>query len=204
MRKTKEDTELSKLRILDAAQEHFCKQGFIGSNMNDIAKDIGMTKGAIFWHFETKAGLLRAVMQRAVCRLKQIFDESFSMQIPVIEKCRKVLLRLSKDQAFEVLMVLGDAKSDGGVPKKLLEDTYHDISDIITGSYINMIEAKERGELFPETDIMNILISVVLFMSGFSRMEELKPIFGSNHLAIDMEAVINLVFRGLLSCQKTQ
>jgi AcrR family transcriptional regulator len=203
MRKTKEDTELSKLRIVDAAQELFCKRGFVGANMNDIAKATGMTKGAIHWHYETKAGLLKAVMQRAVRRVREIFEESFSASGPVMEKCRTVLLQISKDRAFEVLLVLGDAKSGGGVPKKLLDEAYREIAEILAVAHRNLSVAKQQGELLPQTDIMNILVPVVLLMSGFSRMEDLKPIFGSNKLKIDIETVINSVFSGLVSFQKS-
>ena len=55
MRKTKEDTEISKLRILLAAEEEFCLRGFVAANLDSIAKVAGLTKGAIFWHYKSKA-----------------------------------------------------------------------------------------------------------------------------------------------------
>jgi len=56
MRKTKENTEISKLRILLAAEEEFCLNGFVAANMDRIAKNAGLTKGAIFWHYNSLAG----------------------------------------------------------------------------------------------------------------------------------------------------
>ena len=105
MRKTKEETEISKLRILLAAEEEFCRRGFTAANMDAIAKAVGMTKGAIFWHFKSKSDLFKAVMKRAVERVKTIFQETFSAEnVNVIEKCRDVIKRVGKDKAFEVFI----------------------------------------------------------------------------------------------------
>lgn len=43
MRKTKEDTELSKRRILDAAEEVFCQVSYSAARVNEMAQMAGMT-----------------------------------------------------------------------------------------------------------------------------------------------------------------
>lgn len=61
-RKSKEDAAETREKILSAALDVFSRKGYSHTTFVDIAKEIGMTKGAIYWHFKTKPDLLAAVM----------------------------------------------------------------------------------------------------------------------------------------------
>lgn len=200
MRKTKEETEISRLRILDAAERVFCLQGYASAKMNDIASIAGMTKGAIFWHFESKAALFRAVHTRAVARLKEIFQKIFSTSDSIMEKCRKVLLKIRKDRAFEVLMALGSTDT-AHVPQEMLVEIHKSISSILEVARLKLEEAKQRGELLPQTDVFDILSPLILVMSGFGKMNEVKTILGGLAGKIDGDVAINMLFKGLYSFQ---
>ena len=41
----------TKERILEAAFELFAQSGYSGTSMNDIAKQLGITKGALYKHY---------------------------------------------------------------------------------------------------------------------------------------------------------
>lgn len=62
-RKTKEEAEKTRQQILDAALDVFYERGFSGSTLVDIAKQIGFTKGAIYWHFKSKISLFLGLSQ---------------------------------------------------------------------------------------------------------------------------------------------
>lgn len=47
--------------ILGAALEVFSKKGYNGTSMDEIAHKVGITKGAIYWHFKNKVDLYNAV-----------------------------------------------------------------------------------------------------------------------------------------------
>lgn len=53
-------------RILAGAERLFAEQGFNGATMPMIASASGITAGAIYKHFDSKAGLFFEVVQRAV------------------------------------------------------------------------------------------------------------------------------------------
>jgi len=53
-------------RILDAAIRLFSKRGYRGASVADIAKEAGVAKSAVFWHFESKDGLLNTLTKRMV------------------------------------------------------------------------------------------------------------------------------------------
>jgi TetR/AcrR family transcriptional repressor of mexAB-oprM operon len=202
MRKTKEDTEISKLRILLAAEEEFCRRGYVAANMDSIAKAAGLTKGAIFWHFKSKADLFKAIIKRATGRIKSIFQETFASSRPIMEKCREIIKRVKKDKAFEVLMSLTEAENAGAVPKDALDECYGEISGIFKDAIQSFSEAKKRGELRADTDIRNVLVTITLIMNGFATIKDVKNMIAPLGGHIDDEYVINAIFDGLLSFQK--
>ncbi len=53
-------------RVLDEAARLFCQQGFEGTSMRDIAREVGMLPGSLYCHFATKEQLLLAVYFRGV------------------------------------------------------------------------------------------------------------------------------------------
>lgn len=64
-RKTKEDALATRDSILDAAEQLFVAQGVSHTTLQHIATAAGLTRGAIYWHFEDKAALFTALMDRA-------------------------------------------------------------------------------------------------------------------------------------------
>lgn len=75
VRKTKEDAQVTRNRILDAAVEVFGRQGVSQTSLNDVAREAGVTRGAIYWHFENKVAMFAAMIERLVCPLLLKSDE---------------------------------------------------------------------------------------------------------------------------------
>ncbi len=63
-RKTKEDALATRELILDTAERVFHRRGVSRTSLQEIAKDAGLTRGAIYWHFENKGELFHAMMER--------------------------------------------------------------------------------------------------------------------------------------------
>lgn len=64
MRRTKEDAQQTRESLLDAAERLFAERGVSRTSLQDIAKAAGVTRGAVYWHFEDKAALFNAMMDR--------------------------------------------------------------------------------------------------------------------------------------------
>ena len=69
VRRTKEDAQETRNRILDIAVDVFNRQGVAQTSLNDIAKTAGVTRGAIYWHFANKVALFDAMIERLICPL---------------------------------------------------------------------------------------------------------------------------------------
>jgi len=51
-------------RIMTEARKRFARSGFYGTSMDSIVKETGLSKGALYWHFENKAALFKAVLEK--------------------------------------------------------------------------------------------------------------------------------------------
>ena len=53
-------------KVLDEAARLFCRQGFEGTSVRDIARAVGILPGSLYCHFATKEDLLAAVYVKGV------------------------------------------------------------------------------------------------------------------------------------------
>lgn len=54
----------TKERILDAALESFAENGYKGTNLRDLAASLGLSKSALYRHYESKEDIWNAVIDR--------------------------------------------------------------------------------------------------------------------------------------------
>jgi AcrR family transcriptional regulator len=57
-------TQSTRERILDVALDLFIEQGFDGTSLREIAEQLGVTKAALYYHFESKDDILVALHMR--------------------------------------------------------------------------------------------------------------------------------------------
>ena len=74
-RKTKEEAQLTRIQLLEAAERLFSERGVSRTTLNDIATAAGVTRGAVYWHFQNKADLLQALWEHVALPLQESFDE---------------------------------------------------------------------------------------------------------------------------------
>jgi AcrR family transcriptional regulator len=58
-------------RILDAAAEAFMATGFATATIDDIAREVGATKGLVYYHFRSKFDIFLAVYEEAMGRVRE-------------------------------------------------------------------------------------------------------------------------------------
>lgn len=64
VRRTKEDALITRDLILDAAERVFLRRGVARTALQEIAEEAQLTRGAIYWHFQNKADVFDAMLQR--------------------------------------------------------------------------------------------------------------------------------------------
>jgi AcrR family transcriptional regulator len=74
-RRTKDDAEKTRGRILDAAEKVFYARGVTRSSLEHVAKEAGVTRGAVYWHFKDKPALCDALAQRIFLPYEDMLEE---------------------------------------------------------------------------------------------------------------------------------
>lgn len=100
--------EARRQRILQVAKSHFERFGFRRTRIEDIARDAGIAKGAVYLEFESKEVLLHAVIESMTAEIgRRYAAEVMSIESPR-ERLRATLRfaydALSRDALFERLL----------------------------------------------------------------------------------------------------
>ncbi|WP_020618144.1 TetR/AcrR family transcriptional regulator [Paenibacillus daejeonensis] len=62
MRRTKEDASETNRQLLDLGRTYFGEKGYADASMEELVKEAGLTRGALYHHFGSKQGLFEAVL----------------------------------------------------------------------------------------------------------------------------------------------
>ena len=65
--------EARKAQILEAAKRCFARQGYHETKVDDIVREAGLSKGALYWYFKGKEELLSALCDSFVRELQEDF-----------------------------------------------------------------------------------------------------------------------------------
>jgi AcrR family transcriptional regulator len=68
---TSEAATGTRSRVLDAAAEAFMRNGFAGTAIDEIAQDVGATKGLVYYHFRSKFDIFLAVYTEGMRRVRE-------------------------------------------------------------------------------------------------------------------------------------
>ncbi|WP_193198751.1 TetR family transcriptional regulator [Nostoc sp. MG11] len=85
------DAEATKKQILDAAESEFARYGLSGARTEAIAKSAGVTTAMIYYYFESKEGLYKAVLQRPAVEMHEGFQQLNLDQLPPEEALKVVV-----------------------------------------------------------------------------------------------------------------
>lgn len=100
VRRTKADAEATRNSLLDAAEHLFQARGVSRTSLNDIAVAAGTTRGAVYWHFQDKADLFNAMMERATLPLEEalacVGDQAEELDDPLLALRASMLSALNK------------------------------------------------------------------------------------------------------------
>lgn len=125
--------------LLLAAAEVFDEFGYAGASVNRILKRAGLTAGALYFHFESKEGLARAVMNSQPETIVPLLD-SHGLQ-RLVDITLTWARRLQRDPLLRAGVRLTNEQTSFG-----LQDAtpYHQWAEIMATC---LRDAHERGEL---------------------------------------------------------
>jgi TetR/AcrR family acrAB operon transcriptional repressor len=110
MRRTKEEAEVTRKQLLKKALTVFSKKGYAATTLEDIAREAEVTRGAIYWHFGSKAELYNTLIREYSDRGNAIVQQAASEGGTLVEILRRVFVRqlqaIEDDRDLRALMEL--------------------------------------------------------------------------------------------------
>ena len=102
MKRTREEAEQTRERLLDAAEQVFQRKGVSRTSLEDIAREAGLTRGALYWHFKDKSDVFAAIVDRLNAPLVALEIAGADPDEPEpLARLREVLLRIVHDIAHD-------------------------------------------------------------------------------------------------------
>lgn len=72
--------------ILTSALRLFARHGVAGASIDQIAQDAGITKGAVYWHFDSKDALFDAILDRIRARWQETVHGPLSQKASAVAR----------------------------------------------------------------------------------------------------------------------
>jgi TetR/AcrR family transcriptional repressor of nem operon len=193
--------EATRAFLLRTAARVFAERGYPGTALGDLIAASGLTKGAFYFHFPSKAALALAVLQDQQERwLGQVRDrvlaagaaiEQFRALAPVMlelldtEPGAWSITRLTRD--------LADDPATAGQVSKPMDSWVEFIADIVR-------RGQATGELRPDLDSRHVAVVLVGAFDGLKALTdaldggaEASAVFGAR-----VRTLVAMVERGLL------
>ena len=206
-RRTKEEAQVTRSSILDAAEHVFHEKGVAHASLEDIAAAADVTRGAIYWHFKDKAELFDAMMERVRLPVEAISEGAdCCAQADPLSLLRRtaidVLLRTARDAktqrvfdiAYHKCEYVGDA---AGVRDRHIASQRECLGTIEEG----FRACVKCGQLPRSIDPKVAAIGAMSLVSGLIANWVLAP--RSFSLEKHAETLVDIYFRGLVAAPAT-
>jgi AcrR family transcriptional regulator len=166
--------EEQRQRILDAAIRAFVRKGYHNTTMDDIVKESGLSKGTLYWYFETKKQLFMALFERDLELGKNEIIAETRKHSNFIAQMRALLdtylvLNEPYDEAHEATSrrILAEFWQQAVIDPDIREIYIKNYYDFWTEFASQLLqEAKKRGEVADDVDIPALLAIIIAVFDG--------------------------------------
>jgi AcrR family transcriptional regulator len=112
MKPTTEKGEISRTRILEAAFRLFAEQGYAATSVAQVCEAAGVAKTALYWHFDSKEGLLAAVLENTASAEIEAIQRAVAVEgepVARLDQFMGHMRRLLAEQRGLLRLILGVA-----------------------------------------------------------------------------------------------
>jgi len=171
-RRTKEEAQETRQAILDAAVRVFAQQGVANASLTDIAREAGVTRGAIYWHFANKADLINTLWDQVQSFYAPLTQASERIDEPdPLGKLQELYCSFftgmvedpMQQQMFRILFDEGDRSKDTETVRQLHQELRR---ERYLGLQTVFTHAVQRGQLPPDFDVQLGTVTVFATIHG--------------------------------------
>ena len=158
MRRTKEEAAVTRATVLKAALAVFSAKGYAAATLDDVASAAKVTRGAIYWHFKSKADLYNTLVEELSARGASVVQQAAAEGGTFLDILRRIFVRLcaviEDDREVRAVMELGLFKT-GYAPelqagrKKQLEAGQAQLAGIAEAMKLGIAQGALRDDIDP-------------------------------------------------------
>lgn len=166
---TEEQWNITHQTIMTTATQLFATQGYNGTSMNDIVKESGVSKGAIYNHFESKEKLFLELLEQQTDVGMHQLDDLLSKTESSVEKIIQIMTITFMNSVscprelcmMQTEFMVTASRIESIVPD--LQKRYTMIRDYIVAL---VEEGKQRGEIKGSLDAEALVTLIFATMDG--------------------------------------
>ncbi|MES2500815.1 MAG: TetR family transcriptional regulator [Pseudomonadota bacterium] len=180
VRKTKEDAELTRQRIIDAARTVFLTRGVSRSTLEHIASQANVTRGAVYWHFKNKTEIFYAIRDQVFLPLIDRMDDTLSspsqtlnvdpltqIENSLCDTINELNENIEMRQTYEIMMIKCEYVDEFAT---VLQQILNNCSNITEKIQLAYERAKEKNLLISAHTPRELALDTHLFFSGLLHM----------------------------------
>ena len=180
MKRTKEEAAITRELLLKKALVVFSKKGYTAATLQDIGNEANVTRGAIYWHFGSKAELYNSLIREYSARGNLIVQKAASEGGTLIEILRRVFVCqlevIESDPEMRAIMELHLFKT-GHVPE-LVDGRQQQIDSGL--GLINMLagimeQGAKAGIIRSDVDAKELARAYLAFQNGLVQQWLISP-----------------------------
>lgn len=197
-RKTQEESQATRARIIEVALRLFSKRGFERASLSDVAKYAGVTRGAVYWHFRDKEELLTAVIEETELKhgyITILQDAAKPEEDDPLGKLKQSIMIMESDPLNEfinskfVTMIIGIKNGFSGDKdlRKRLRQVDERRDEMVKKVILNCIA---KGQLPINLDVDAAVEHLGIFVTGYffqTRTSQTKKISERFDFVIERE-----------------
>lgn len=160
----------TRAQVVAAAAELFAERGFSRTSIADVAERVGMTKGAVYFHFRDKEDMAAEVVRELYERWQSMVSETRAANLPPLQTVR-ALLDLASHTFFDDDVVKAGARlqAERSLTNSTLPEPY--VEWISTVSTL-LAQARGAGQLRAGVDPESAAYALVSAFFGVQHISD--------------------------------
>lgn len=157
----------SRSALIDAALDIILERGIDALRLEDVIEAVGVTKGAVYWHFEDREDLIRSALSEHIHRMIDATVDGVSTALEIAKSPEDYLFLISPflsdpfdpgqvEQRWQKLELLATARRDpvlAAIMQELQIKSLKSFADV-------MKRAKDKGVLRSDMDPVAVAVAV--------------------------------------------
>lgn len=166
-------------RIQAVALELFAEQGYNNTSLREIAERLGVTKAALYYHFQSKEDIVRSFTRAYTAELEELIDWG-SRQPPTAASRAAILARYADIVSARLGVIrfleqnqaaMHSLMGDGEERKKMFREQFGRLRELVTPP-----GAPLRDRVRATLSVISIGLGCMLYQSEAGSPEELREV----------------------------